>query len=92
MARGLTRLRLPAVLALPLGLVAAYGAYELILLATSWVLASGPGAFDPAVVGRLFAINAAAFGVLLCADRLIGRRCGAAPTMRRISQGSAPRG
>ena len=77
-ACGLTRTRLPAVIALPLGLVAAYGAYELVLLATSWLLASSPGAFAPAVVARLFAINAAAFGALLCADRLLGRRIRAA--------------
>ena len=71
-ARGLTRVRLPAAVALPAALLAAYAAYELVLLGTSLLLASGAGAFAPAVVARLFAINAVAFGALLCADRLLG--------------------
>jgi hypothetical protein len=71
-AAGVFRLRLPAAIGAPLALLAAYGAYEFVLFATSLLLSPGPGAFAPAVVARLFAINAVAFGALLCAERLLG--------------------
>ena len=45
--------------AAPLGLLAAFAAYELVLLGTSRLLSSGTGAFTAAIVLRLFAINAA---------------------------------
>ena len=87
-AGSLKQLRLPAAIALPLALLAAYGAYELALFGTSLLLASGPGAFAPAVVARLFAINAVAFGALLCADRLLGeamrRRSGPGSVARTV--------
>ncbi len=52
------------------GLVAAFGAYELVLAATTWLLPSGPGAFAPLVVLQVLAVNAAALALLLAAHAL----------------------
>ena len=53
-----------------LALLAAFAGFELVLAAAALVMPSGSGAFAPAVVLRLFAINAAALGLLLAARRL----------------------
>ena len=54
----------------PLGLVAAFGAYELVLFAATWLLPSGANAFAAGVMLRIFAINAVALGLLIAARRV----------------------
>jgi hypothetical protein len=55
---------------LPLVLGAAYVTYELMLYATIWLLSAGPGAFTVSVILWIFAINGAALGLLIAAQRL----------------------
>jgi hypothetical protein len=50
--------------------LAAFAIYEGLLLIVSVVAGSGTGAFEPATVARIFAINAAACAALLVASRL----------------------
>lgn len=69
-ARAVGRLAFPGIVAAPAALVAAFAAYEAVLLAATSVLPSGSGAFAPAVVLRIFCINAAALGLLLAVHRL----------------------
>ena len=51
-----------------LALAAAFLAYEGVLGAAAWILPSGPEAYAPAVVARLFLVNAAALAGLARAD------------------------
>ena len=53
----------------PLGLAVAFGAYELVLFATTWLLPSGRDAFAAGVVLRIFAIDAVSLGLLIAATR-----------------------
>ncbi len=57
----------------PAALLPAFGAYELVLFAATWLLPSGPGAFVAVVVLRILVINAVALALLLLASRLAGR-------------------
>ena len=65
-AREMAR-RMPLLLwvSIPLVLIAAFMAYELVLYASTSLLPAGPGAFAAPVVLRIFAINATAIGLLL---------------------------
>lgn len=56
-----------------IGLLPAYAAYEAILFAATWVLPSGSGAFVPAVLLRILAINAVALSLLFTARHLTAR-------------------
>lgn len=58
-------LRLPTWAAMVVGLAAAYVAYEAVLFAATWLLASGSGAFTASVIARIFGINVAALALLL---------------------------
>jgi hypothetical protein len=51
--------------AMPVALIAAFVAYEMVLFATSWILPSSSGAYSTVVVLRIFAINVVAAGLLL---------------------------
>jgi len=71
---------------IPLALSAAFAAYELVLYASTAFLPAGPGAFAFLVLLRIFAVNAAAIGLLLAAHRVarlavdhLRRRAPAAP-------------
>ena len=61
---------LPRIATLCAALVAAFAAYEIILYATGLVLGSSVSAYSPAVVGRIFAINAVSFLGLLLLHRI----------------------
>ncbi|WP_146030182.1 hypothetical protein [Methylocella silvestris] len=61
--------------AMGLAFFAAFASFESVLFAASAVLPSGPDAFAPAVVARIFAINASFFAGLLAA-RQLGRGIG----------------
>jgi len=50
--------------------LSAFGVYEGLLLIASMIFQSGVADYAPAIVGRIFAINAAAFVGLLAANRL----------------------
>jgi len=65
-------LRLPTWAAVAVGLVASYTAYEEVLSAATWPLASGWDAFTASIVFRIFATNAAALALLLVIHRAVG--------------------
>ncbi|ACK50270.1 conserved hypothetical protein [Methylocella silvestris BL2] len=74
-----------------LAFLAAFASFEIVLFAASAVLASGPDAFAPAVVARIFAINAASFAALLAA-RQLGRGIGRYAPPFLASRGRQPAG
>ena len=53
---------------MPLG--AAFLTYEAVLFAATWILPSGPGAFAPAVLARVLAINVGTYAALLALPRI----------------------
>jgi hypothetical protein len=53
------------------GFLAAFAVYEGSLFAVSFALASGVSDYAPSIVGRIFAINTAAFAALILMHRLL---------------------
>lgn len=67
-----------------LALLAAFAAYECGLAAAAWILPSGPDAYGPAVVARLFLVNAATLAGLVLAD-MLGRLLAAGTVRTRAA-------
>ena len=68
-ARAAARVAVPEPLRHALAFLAAFAAYELVLLAMAVATGSGHGAFSAEIMGQVFAINAAAFLGLLAVNR-----------------------
>jgi hypothetical protein len=63
--------------------LAAFAASQSVLVASAIVSGGGFEGFTPAIIGDVFLINAAAFALLLAAERLTRAKTGGVPQMAR---------